>query len=110
MIETILNIYLVIENGSVVEFRAKEYEQEGDDENKIDFLKRNAKQDFEKAIHFKAPQNRFGLFMKYRKFSRLESHGKQFELFEEIFQKFNLPEKPLICVTPVVDSKIIGAY
>jgi hypothetical protein len=29
-----------------------------------------------------------------------------FRLFEEIFSKFNLPEKPLICVTPVVDGEI----
>jgi hypothetical protein len=110
LIETIANIFLVINNGYVVEFRAKSYEQKGDDDSKIDFLKRKAKEDFESAYKFKATQNRLGLFMKYRKFARLESHGRQFELFEEIFQSFNLPEKPLICVTPVVDGKIIGAY
>lgn len=110
MFEIIANIYLVINNGFVVEFRAKSYEQEGDDESKKDFLKRCAKQDFESAYKFNAPQNKYGLFMKYRKFSKLENMGKQFELFEEIFQSFGLPEKPLICVTPVVDGKIIGAY
>jgi hypothetical protein len=110
LLEKITNIYLVINNGYVVEFRAKSYEQEGDDDSKIDFLKRRAKGDFEHAYKFQAPQNRFGLFMKYRKFSRLENQGRQYELFEEIFQSFDLPEKPLICVTPVVDGNIIGAY
>ena len=69
MLEKITNIYLIINNGFVVEFRAKSYEQEGDDDSKIDFLKRRAKGDFESAYKFKAPQNRFGLFMKYRKFT-----------------------------------------
>ena len=47
--------------------------------------------------------------MKYNKFARLEEKGRQFELFEEIFSNFNIPENPLICVTPVVDGKIISS-
>lgn len=46
--------------------------------------------------------------MKYSKFSRLEQHGMQFRLFEEIFQKFDVPERPLVCVTPVVDGEILA--
>lgn len=110
MLEIILNIYLIINNGYVIGFRAKGYEMEGGDDNKIDFLKRRAKQDFEHAYHFDAPQNKKGEFMKYKSFARLEQHGRHYELFEEIFNSFELPEKPLICVTPVVDGEIIGAY
>lgn len=110
MLEIILNIYLIINNGFVIGFRAKEYKIEGGDDNKIEFLKRRAKLDFEDARAFKAPQNSKGEFMKYRKFSRLEHHGRQYELFEEIFSSYDIPEKPLICVTPVVDGKIIGEY
>ncbi len=40
MNETILNIYLVINDGQVVEFRAMAYEMEGGDDRKIDFLKK----------------------------------------------------------------------
>lgn len=110
MLEIILNIYLIIENGFVTAFRAKGYEMEGGDDNKIEFLKQRAKEDFEHAYHFDAPQNSKGEFMKYKSFSRLEQQGRHFELFEEIFSNFKLPEKPLICVTPVLDGKILSEY
>lgn len=83
---------------------------EGGDNNKIDFLKKHAREDFDSAYHFDAPTNKKGEFMKYNKFSRLEKQGMQFQLFEEIFQNFKLPENPLVCVTPVVDGKIISEF
>ena len=43
MFEKILNIYLIIENDEVTQFRAKVYEREGNDQNKIEFLKARAK-------------------------------------------------------------------
>jgi hypothetical protein len=46
--------------------------------------------------------------MPYSKFAKLEKRGRQFELFEQIFSSFNVPERPLVCVTPVVDGKIIS--
>ncbi len=106
MKETILNIYLIIENYYVKLFLAKSYEMEGDDQEKIAFLKSRVKEDFFSAEEFSAPFNSLGKYMKYRKFSKLEQHGMQFQLFEEIFKHFNVPEHPLICVTPVVDGKI----
>lgn len=109
MNEIILNIYLIIENDYVIEFRAAAYEMEGGDDNKIRFLKSKAEEDFQNAYHFDAPQNKQGKFMQYRKFAKLEDKGRQFELFEEIFQKFKVSQNPLICVTPVVDGKIISA-
>ena len=50
MNETILNIYLIIENGYVVEYRANAYETGGDDEDKIKYLKKNVKVGFYKGI------------------------------------------------------------
>jgi hypothetical protein len=108
MNEVILNIYLIINDGNVVEFRAVAYEREGGDDRKIEFLKSKAIEDFEKAYHFNAPSDKNGRFMPYGKFARLESRGRQFELFEEIFENFNVPENPLICVTPVLDGKILA--
>lgn len=108
--ETILNIYLVIEAGYVVEFKAKAYDSDEGDQQKIEFLKRNARVDYGSAYKFDAPQNDKREFMKYKKFARLESRGMHFQLFEEIFQKFNVPENPLICVTPVVDGEILSQY
>ncbi len=108
MNEVILNIYLIINNGFVVEFRAVAYEMEGGDDNKIAFLKSKAINDFNNAYRFDAPSNSKGNFMKYIKFSKLEKRGRQFELFEDIFSHFDVPQNPLICVTPVVDGKILA--
>jgi hypothetical protein len=108
MNETILNIYLEINNESVTSFRAKSYEIEGDDAAKIRFLKERAFEDFAAAYVFDSPKNKRGEFMPYKKFSKLEKQGMQYQLFEEIFEKFKVPQNPLICVTPVVDGKIFG--
>jgi hypothetical protein len=108
MNEIILNIYLIINNNIVEAFRAIAYEREGGDDNKIKFLKSKAVEDFQHAYKFDAPSDRFGKFMTYNKFAKLEKKGKQFELFEEIFQQFEVPQNPLICVTPVVDGKILA--
>lgn len=108
MLETILNIYLVINNGLVVEFRAIGYEIEGGDDNKIKFLKSRAKEDYKSSFYYPAPSDKNGNFMQYKKFARLEERGRHFELFEEIFSEFKVPEKPLICVTPVVNGEILA--
>ncbi|MDF1611041.1 MAG: hypothetical protein AB1695_02695 [Stygiobacter sp.] len=109
MPETILNIYLVIEKGKIISFRAKDYQIEGDDNSKIKFLKENAKTDFNDALVFPSPQNKRGEFLTYNKFYKLEKQGMQYQLFEEIFLHFNAPQNPLVCVTPVVDGEIYSS-
>ena len=109
MNETILNIYLVINNGQVVEFRAVSYEMEGGDDRKIEFLKSKAREDFEKAYKFEAPTDKQGKYMSYNRFHKFEKRGMHFQLFEEIFSKFHVPENPLVCVTPVVDGEIYSS-
>lgn len=109
MDEIILNIYLIINDGMVVEFRAVAYQREGGDDNKIAFLKSKVKEDYPDATSFYAPVDKNGKYMSYNKFHKLEKRGMHFQLFEEIFSKFNVPEHPLICVTPVVDGEIYSA-
>lgn len=106
MNEIILNIYLVINNDLVEAFKAFAYLMEGGDDRKIEFLKSRAEEDYSKAIVFDSPTDRHGKFMNYNKFHKLEKSGMHFQLFEEIFKKFQVPENPLVCVTPVVDGKI----
>jgi len=106
MNETILNIFLEIDNELVVGFKAKSYLSDDGDQQKIDLLKEKAKTDFTTSFHFDAPRNKDGKFMKYSSFSKLESRGMHFQLFEEIFSKFDVPENPLVCVTPVVDGEV----
>ncbi len=107
MNETILNIFLEIENDFVVGFKAKSYQSDDGDQQKIAFLKEKAQTDYNSAFHFDAPQNKDGEFMKYKSFSKLESRGMHFQLFEEIFSNFNVPENPLVCVTPIVDGNLL---
>jgi len=109
MNEIILNIYLIINKGLVDEFRAVAYEKEGGDDNKIKYLKSRAKEDFNLAYKFDAPTDEKGKFMSYKRFHKFEKRGMHFQLFEEIFSKFDVPEHPLICVTPVVDGEIYSA-
>jgi hypothetical protein len=106
MNEIILNIYLIINNNIVEEFRAYSYEMEGGDDRKINFLKSHAKEDLEKSVQFDAPSDKNGKFMSYNRFHKLEKRGMHFRLFEEIFERYGVPQNPLICVTPVVDGKI----
>lgn len=108
MEETILNIYLIIEEGKVVSFKAKAYKHDDNDNIKIQYLKDHVKEDFNSAYTFDAPVNKNGEYMNYNQFSKLEKAGRQFELFEEIFTEFKVPENPLICVTPVVDGEIVS--
>ncbi len=106
MNEIILNIYLIINNGIVEEFRVVSYEEEGGDDSKIEFLKSHAKEDYSKAIIFDAPSDENGKFMSYSKFHKLEKRGMHFQLFEEIFTKLGVTQNPLVCVTPVVDGEV----
>ena len=50
MNETILNIFLEIENGLVIGFKAKSYLSDDGDQQKIDLLKEKAKTDLQ--LHF----------------------------------------------------------
>ncbi len=106
MSEIILNIFLIINNDLVEEFKAASYKIDGTDEEKIEYLKSKVNSDFEKSYHFDAPKDNKGKFMNYNKFSKLEKKGRHFELFENIFTSFNVSEHPLVCVTPVVNGKI----
>ena len=106
MLEVILNIFLIIEYDFVIAFKVVAHEMEGGDDRKIKFLKDNVRDDYPLAESFAAPKNKHAEFMTYKKFARLEQQGMQYQLFEEIFQKFNAPQNPIVCVTPVVNGEI----
>jgi hypothetical protein len=108
MKEIILNIYLVINDGIVSEFRAKSYTIDGSDEEKIKFLKLKAEGDFLSAEIFESPHDKNGRKITYNKFYKFEKQGLHFRFFENVFDYFNAPQTPLVCVTPVVDGKILA--
>ena len=108
MLETILNIYLIIDDDFVTAFKVRSHTIEGDDEDKINHLKTNAYTDYTDADTYEAPRNKRGYQMMYNQFAKLEKRGMHFQLFEEIFNDYDIPEHPLVCVTPVVDGKILA--
>lgn len=107
MIEKIVNIYLIIDGNYITELKAIAYEIDGNDNEKIEFLKSQAKSDLNRAINFDIPQSNKGELMTYREFNKLAKYGTEYKLFERIFEYFELPENPLICVNPIVNGEII---
>lgn len=107
MKELILNIYLIINDNIITELRGLSYEFEGSDEEKINLLKKRAGEDFPASFHFQPPKDKKGNLMTAKKFLKLKKYNLETSLFEEIFERFNVSENPLICVTPVIDGKII---
>lgn len=105
--EIILNIYLIIENGFISSVKAVSYNYSGNDEEKIRFLKLKAKTDLPAAKEFRAPVRNNKEQMSYKEFNKFERQGLQFRFFEDIFEEFNVPENPLVCLTPVVNGQII---
>ncbi len=107
MTEKIVNIYLIIEGNYITEIKAIAYEKDGSDSEKIEFLKSQAENDLNRAINFDTPQNNKGELMTFKEFNKLSKYGNEYKLFEMIFEYFELPENPLICVNPIVDGKIM---
>jgi hypothetical protein len=106
VLEKIVNIYLIIEGEYISQFKGIAYEKDGSDFEKIEFLKSQAEKDLTRSINFPAPTSNKGDLMTYKQFNKLAKHGEEHKLFTEIFEYFELPENPLICVSPVVNGKI----
>lgn len=106
MEENILNLYIIIENDIITEIKAKSYCISGSDEEKVEFLKSKAEQDYQSATEYQAPISKKDKLMTYKQFNKLEKQGIQFQLFENIFIEHNLPEVPLVCLTPVINGQI----
>ena len=106
--ETIINLFLIIEKDSIVQFKALSHKVSGSDEEKIAFLKSKVEGDFQIAEEFESPQNEKGEFITYKDFEKFEKAGLHFNFFEGIFRTYEVGSEPLICVTPVVEGKILN--
>jgi len=106
MKEKILNIYLLINDGIIEGIRAKSYEISGEDSEKINYLYEMTEKDYASAETYDPPLDKKGKLMSYRKFARLEYTGNQYRLFRGLFENYELPENPIVCLTPVVDGVI----
>ncbi len=106
LLEKIVNIYIIIEGETIKQLKGIAYEKEGTDYEKIEFLKSQAENDINRSINFNPPVSNKGDLMTYKQFNKLAKHGEEHKLFVEIFEYFDLPENPLICVSPVINGKI----
>ncbi len=104
--EVILNIYLIVEEGMIIEYRAYSYVMGGRDDIKRKFLKTKAPEDFERALSFEAPINKKGKFMSLYRYLKLARRRRHFALFRKIFIHFKAPKDPMINVTFIINGKI----
>ena len=68
LLEIILNIYLIIENGFVTAFKVKSYEMEGGDDNKILFLKSRVVEDYTNTYHLQSLKSKECTFNYLKKY------------------------------------------
>ncbi len=96
MNEIILNIYLVINNGLVEEFRVVSYEMEGGDDRKIEFLKAHAKEDYPKALclmHLDKNEK----FMSYKNFTNWKNEECIFNCLKKSFKDLVFQKIRYLC-------------
>jgi len=103
-------------SGIIQELGAAVHEWSGTDAEKIAFLQQQATEDLAEARCFPVPE-RYVLVavnsdatwngLDYRGHEGLVQGGRHLELFEVIFQAMNASDDPLICITPVVDGKVL---
>lgn len=104
MNETIFNLYYFCSNGIITQLGAVPYNVSGNDEEKIDYLRSHAKEDFMKCEIFNiSDKNENTLTIEY--YNSLERLGRTLIVFEQVFQFFNAGASPLFCITPIVDGK-----
>jgi hypothetical protein len=111
--EKVFNLFLFIEVDIIVGLGARCHQAEGSDREKIAFLQRQVKHDLASAerfpmpkrYHLVFPDGRTGTGIQYQSYQQLAMLQRHLDLFEEIFTHFGASENPLMCITPVVDSK-----
>ncbi|WP_439490427.1 hypothetical protein [Algoriphagus sp.] len=111
--ETIFNLYVFSILDLITEVGAVSHLHEGNDDEKVIFLKNNVYKDFEKVQRFPVPENfkikingiiRTGI--DYTSYRNLCNEGNGLLIFERVFQHFNASSNPLVVVTPVKNGEI----
>ena len=114
MKETILNLFLFAERDVITELGAVAHCIDGTDQEKLLFLQCQVANDFGKSKRFFIPSkyshsNIDGhlAILSKEKYNAMMRCGSHLELFEEIFQSFNLPDEPLVVITTVVNGQVV---
>ena len=116
MRETVFNLYVILEEGFICSLGVTAHECSGSDSEKLRFLQKNVRGDYEATRTFPVPPRyetalagsdvpvKVAGTISFEKYMRLSSDGKQLDIFEEVFSAIGAPPDPLVCITPVVDG------
>lgn len=113
MRENIFNLYLYVNEDIITMVGATVHYYEGDDEEKLQFLKIHVESDLESARKFNLPKQFKLLFLgnllnaiDYPSYRNLAHQGHELLVFENAFNALNAPKTPLMIITPVKYGKI----
>jgi len=116
MKEKLFNLFLVIEDAIIQQIGAVCHEKDGTDEQKTKFLQSQVNDDLKNAKIYSLPKRYVMITKKssgtsgsisYDSFEQLGATGKQLEMFEEVFEDLGASQNPLVCITPIVNGKLL---
>jgi hypothetical protein len=113
MSERAANLFLFVEGEVVKSLGAVAHDLEGDDDRIIAFLRSRVAVDASRAARYPLPvaciKSWLGVDaeqgLPFEMYSYLERTGKVLHLFEDALQAIKAPQRPLVCITPIVDGK-----
>jgi hypothetical protein len=114
MKETVFNLFLFISNNIINEIGVVSHQLNGTDKEKLFFLQSQVDNDLKNAKKIPIP-SKFSrsdagshpVLFHHERYNAMMRLGRHLQLFEEIFQNLNAPDKPLLVITSIVDGKII---
>jgi hypothetical protein len=113
MNETAVNLFLYVESDVINGLGAVAHALDGDDHEIVAFLQSRVAVDAPQATRYPLPvpaiKSWLGIDaqegLSFEVFSYLARTGNALRLFEGPLQDLKAPERPLVCITPIVDGK-----
>ncbi|MGS2762924.1 hypothetical protein [Sinomicrobium sp. M5D2P9] len=113
MKEKIFNLFVYSNLDIISQVGAICHEIEGNDKEKLSFLKSRVNIDFNNVEYFSLPEKISTLYkglkrnsIDYNTYRELSYRGEALMIFENVFIKYNAVKNPLVVVTPVRNGKI----
>ena len=108
MKENAFNLFLYTDGTYVTELGVVVHEIDGSDEEKMELLRNSVNEDYLKADIATIRSCMIGTSdgkLKYSSYMALARVGRSFEVFEELFARYNAPQNPLCCITPIIGGE-----
>jgi hypothetical protein len=108
MKEKVFNLFLYTDGTYVTDLGLVVHEIGGSDKQKMEFLKNSINDDYLQADVATIRSCKIGTSdgkLKYSSYMALARVGRSFEVFEELFARYNAPRNPLCCITPIINGE-----